>query len=142
MIPAPPHYEAKRYAVESLPLARLVVSERRMDQRGTSRQARTIERWARRQWRRRYEGEWSRVGNPTVSMTSPPELFMRARAGLSIDQRAIHVDDDWRTAIGDREIDTKANAVAIPVRRGEWPEPPPMAIPSEDDECDCGCCEH
>ena len=138
MIPGTSTWRAKTYPIEPVKVAWLRLSNRRRAERGPLREARTIERWARRQWRS-YEALWHRIGNPRVSLHDAGDLFIRDMVGLLIEQRAVRRDAEWDAAEMP-DFDTHSDAISIPILVGEMPKPP--AIPSEDDECDCSCCIH
>ena len=133
-------FEVRRYGIERLELARLNCTERRHIQRSSEQIGRTVERWARRQWRHKPSGAWAKVGAPQVALYQHPDLWIQGRFELVIEQRALRRDEDWNATMGESEIDTDAAVVEIAVRRGEWPQPPPESW--ADDVCDCDCCYH
>ena len=94
----------------------IVVNNRRQAQRGPAKTGHTLERWARRQWRK-FEADWERIGNPEISISDHGDLWLRNQAAIRLDQRAVRRDADLAKWLDGKPLraDIRANLIEVPL---------------------------
>lgn len=95
------------------------VARRRMQVRGPAREARTIRRFAEREWLRKFAAAHERIGNPEVEFSdSHIDLFIENRGAYKVTQRAVERDADLERWLDGKplSVNLDGHIMIIPIR--------------------------
>jgi hypothetical protein len=94
------------------------VTRQRAQERGPAREARTIARFAQREWSRKFADHYERIGNPEVEFSDTHvDLFIQNRGAYKVTQRAVERDADLERWLGGKPLSFNLNGhvIVIPV---------------------------
>lgn len=94
------------------------VSRRRQGQRGPAREARTLARFAQREWSRKFADTYERIGNPDVEFSDAHvDLFIENLGAYKVTQRAVERDTDLKRWLDGKPLsfNLTGHSIRIPV---------------------------